>query len=114
MGPEEKRKLLVRTDVRMIRWVMHISLREHKTNQVVRQLTGVERTEVQLRDARLHWYGQGQGKENDRYLRKAADLPVDGKRAGERRLQQWKDSLIITQVLLATQLSWIDITIGYN
>ena len=34
-------------------------------------------------------------------------------------LKYWKTSrimipLIITQVLLATQLSWIDITIGYN
>ena len=56
MGPEENR----RTDVRMIRWVMNVSLREHKINQEVRQLAGVEGIEVKLRDARLHWYGQGQ------------------------------------------------------
>ena len=39
----------MRPDVRMIRWVMNITVREHKTTQVV-QLAGVDGIEVKLTD----------------------------------------------------------------
>ena len=65
-----------------------ITLTEHKINEEVRQLAGIE---DKLRVAWFRWYGHVHRKETYHYLRKAARLPGIGREKG-RLTQRWKEN----------------------
>ena len=83
---KRKELLLVRPDVRMIRWVMNISVREHKTTQVV-QLAGVEGIEVKLT---MYFSFLSTGREEKkRYLKKCKIASLWEKK--KRKIMQFKE-----------------------
>ncbi|XP_013781527.1 uncharacterized protein LOC106465834 [Limulus polyphemus] len=47
--------LLIRTEMRMLRWLMGVSLKEKRTNKEVNEMGGVCKIEEKAREARLRW-----------------------------------------------------------
>jgi len=48
--------LLKRTEMRMLRWIHGVSLKDMKRNQVIRKTLGVARITDKIPEARLRWY----------------------------------------------------------
>ena len=88
-----KRNEFMKPEMGMIRWAMGSSLKEHKTNEEVRQLAGVEEIEEKLSDVRLRWYGDVQRRGNDHCLIKHAEFPDPVNRNRGRPSNRWTDSV---------------------
>jgi len=52
---EEKR--LERTEMRMLRWILGLTLKDRKRNDDIRRIIGVACITDKVREARLRWYG---------------------------------------------------------
>ena len=52
---EEER--LERTEMRMLRWILGLTLRDRKRNDDIRRILGVACITDKVREARLRWYG---------------------------------------------------------
>src|SRR6218665_3591842 len=50
-------KLLERTEMRMLRWILGISLKDMQRNENIRKKIGVACITDKIREARLRWYG---------------------------------------------------------
>ena len=73
-------KLLENTEMKMMRWIGGISLRQHRTNDDIRRLLGVTKITENAREARLRWLGHVMRREQEHVLRRVCDVPVEGKR----------------------------------
>ena len=88
---KNEERLLCRTEMRMLRWVQGVSLKEHEKNEGVRQQAGAKSIEENLRDARLRWFSHVERREPEHNLRRAVDLPESGKRKRGRPAKRWID-----------------------
>ena len=50
--------LMNKTEMRMLRWIQGVSLREHKRNEDIREAATVQPITTHLMQKRLRWYGQ--------------------------------------------------------
>ena len=64
MNAEQKAKL-ERAEMRMVRWMCGVSLREKKTNAELRESICIEKTCDIMRCSRLRWIGHMLRKEGD-------------------------------------------------
>jgi len=55
------------TDMRMLRWILGVSLKDTKRNEVIRKTLGVECVTDKTRSARLRWYGHVMRREDENY-----------------------------------------------
>ena len=55
--PRRKEGLLERTEMRMLRWILGVSLKDKERNEVIRKMLGVACITDKIRHARLRWYG---------------------------------------------------------
>ena len=78
LGREEKRRLEV-TEMRMLRNVCRISLKEHKRNEDIRKLAGVVNISEKVKEGRLRWRGHVLRKEPESGVRWAYETAVKGK-----------------------------------
>ena len=83
--------LLMRTEMRMLRWIMGISLLEHYTNEEIRSSAGVVSIKEKLREARLRWYGHVRRRDKHEWINRAWAEPVQGKRSRGRQRLRWQD-----------------------
>ena len=60
---EEER--LERTEMRMLRWIPGLTLRDRKRSDDIRRILGVACITDKVREARLRWYGHLQRREED-------------------------------------------------
>ena len=51
--------LMNKTEMRMLRWIQGVSLREHKRNEEIREAATVQPIATYLMQKRLRWYGHG-------------------------------------------------------
>ena len=79
-------KLLEKTEMRMLRWIIGVSLKDHVMSEKIRAELGVAYLELgvaQIRDkvkeARLRWFGHVE--RSDSYIKIAYEMEVIGKRA---------------------------------
>ena len=49
--------MLERTEMRMLRWILEVSLEDKKKNEDIRRLLGVACITDKVREASLRWYG---------------------------------------------------------
>ena len=49
--------LMNKTEMRMMRWIQGVSLREHTRNEEIREAATVQPITTDLMQKRLHWYG---------------------------------------------------------
>jgi hypothetical protein len=77
---KEHETRLETTEIRMIRQMYGVSLRDKKTSSELRDRVGVETIGEVCRRSRLRWFGHVKRKGNDDWVRKCTDSVVDGKR----------------------------------
>ena len=82
-------RLLEKTEMRMLRWIMGVSLRDRIRSEDIRAKLGVVNITEKLKEMRLRWYGHVQ--RSERYIKTALDMPVTGTRSRGRQRMRWKD-----------------------
>ena len=92
-------KLLEKTEMRMLRWIRGISLKDHARSKAivlsesmrVRAELGVAQIRGKVKEARLRWFGHA--KRNDSYVKTAYEMKVIGKRSRGQQEIRWSDCL---------------------
>ena len=92
----ETRPLLVdvglkfeRADMQMIIWVGGVSMKDRRTNEVLRRLVGVEPITTVIRSGSLGWYGHVMRKGDDDWVYKCMDYRVEGRMPVGRPRRTW-------------------------
>ena len=79
---------LERTEMRMLRWIMGISLLERLENDEIRRMAGVVKITEVIREARLRWFGHVLRMDGGEGVRRAWEEPVRGRRSrGRQRIR---------------------------
>ena len=86
-------KLLERTEMRMLRWMLGISLRDRNRNEDIRKKLGVACVSDKIREARLRWYGHVMRREEDSCLKRIMKADVYGRRSRGRQKKRWEDAI---------------------
>ena len=87
----KEEQLLMRTEMRMLRWILGVSLWERCTNEEIRKSAGVTCISEKLRDARLRWFGHVWRREDQSPIQRARKVPVRGRRSVGRQRLRWRD-----------------------
>jgi len=74
----KEEELLERTKMRMLRWILGVSLKDRKRNEDIRHAVGVACITDKIREARLRWYGHVQRREDDSCVKKIMNCMVVG------------------------------------
>ena len=82
---------LERTEMRMIRWMCGVSLRERKTSAELRERIGVEAIGVLVRRNRLRWFGHVERKVEDDWVKRCTVMEVEGTRPRGRPKKTWME-----------------------
>ena len=69
-----------KTEMRMLRWVQGVSLREHKRNEEIREAATVQPIATLLMQKRLPWYGHVRRRDESHITRTVLDIVVEGGR----------------------------------
>ena len=83
--------MIMRTEMRMLRWIMGVSRLERCTNEEIRKAAGVVSITEKLREARLRWVGHVVRREEESWIQKAKKEPVRGRRSRGRQRLRWSD-----------------------
>ena len=86
---EEER--LERTEMRMLRWILGLTLRDRKKNDDIRRILGVACITDKVREARLRWYGRIQRREEDDCVKRILEANSGGQRSRGRQRKRWID-----------------------
>src|SRR5580700_2994037 len=84
---------LERTEMRMIRWMCGVSLRERQTNIELRSRFGVESIVEVVRRNRLRWFGHVQRRSDDDWVKRCTMLEVEGRKPKGRPKKTWMDTV---------------------
>ena len=84
---------MARTEMRMIRWIISISLREKRTNQNIKEEVVIVGIEAKSREARLRWYDHIKRRGEYEPLRRALEMEIEGKRRRGRPRKRWMDCI---------------------
>ena len=74
-------KLLEKTEMRMLRWIKGISLKNHVRSEKIKGELGVAR--IRDKEAQLRWFGQA--KRSGSYIKTAYEMEMIGKRSCGRK-----------------------------
>ena len=72
-------KLLEKAEMRMLRWVKGISLKDHASSEKIRAELGVTQIRDKVEEARLRWFGHV--RRSDSYIKTASEMKVIGREA---------------------------------
>jgi len=72
--------LLERTEMRMLRWMLGITLRDRKRNDDIHHANGVCCIIDKIRESRLRWYGHVQRREDDHCVKRILKAEAYGRR----------------------------------
>ena len=86
---EEER--LERTKMRMLRWILGLTLRDEKRNDDICRILGVVCITDKVREARLTWLGHVQRREEQDCVRRILAADVCGQRSKGRQRKRWID-----------------------
>ena len=90
---KEEERLLERTEMRMLRWILGISLREHLNNDEIRNRAGVVSIIKKVEESRLRWFGHIMRMDDEEIVKKAVKQDVTGKRSRGRQRVRWSDGV---------------------
>jgi len=80
-----------RTEMRMVRWMCGVSLRDKKSSAELRLQIGIEPINDVVRRSKLRWLGHVLRKDCNDWVRKCMDLNVEGKRPRGRPNKTWNE-----------------------
>ena len=72
--------LMNKTEMRMLRWIQGVSLREHKRNEEIREAATVQPIATHLMQKRLRWYGHVRRRDECHTTRTVLGMVVEGVR----------------------------------
>jgi hypothetical protein len=82
---------LERTEMRMVRLMCDVRLRDKFTNADLRNRLGIETVSDAMRRSRLRWFGHVERKSNEDWVKRCCELEVQGKRPRGRPVKIWID-----------------------
>ena len=82
---------LLRTELRMLRWMIGGANNPNKSEKLVREATNVESIVAAIQNHRLKWYGHVMRRKDECWIRKCLTMDVEGKRERGRPAKCWMD-----------------------
>jgi len=82
---------LERTEMRMLRWILGLTLRDKKRNVDIRRILGVACIMDKVREARLRWFGHVQRPEEEDCARRILEADVRGQWSRGRQRKRFID-----------------------
>jgi len=95
--------LLERTEMRMLRWILGVSLKDKLRNEDIRNRLEVVNIKEKVREARLRWFGHVERQDADCFVKRIMKAEVVGRRSRGRQKKRWRDK--IQEDLTALQLT---------
>ena len=86
---EEER--LQRTEMKMLRWILGLTLRDKKRNDDIRRILGVACITVKVQEASLRWFGHVQCRKEEDCVRRILEADVHVQRNRGRQRKRWID-----------------------
>ena len=80
---------LQRAEMRMVRWMCGVELKDRLPSKELRERLGVDDIALVLQQNRLHWYGQVLQKNDDDWVKKCMEHEVEGSRPRGRPKKTW-------------------------
>ena len=85
----EQQRRLERAEMRMVRWMCGVSLKEKKTSDELRRMMGIEPVVDVVKRGRLRWMGHVLRKDENDWMRKVMEINVEGSRGRGRPRRTW-------------------------
>ena len=85
--------MMNKTEMRMLRWIQGVSLREHKINEEIREAATVQPIATHLMQKRLRWYGHVRRRDESHITRTVLDMEVEGVRPRVRPKLRYMDTI---------------------
>ena len=82
---------LQRAEMRMVRWMCGIKLKDRFPNNELRERLVIDDIALVLQQNRLRWYGQVLRKEDDDWVKKRMEYEVEGPRPRGRLKRTWRE-----------------------
>ena len=99
--------VLERTEMKMLRWILGVSLMERIESDEIRKRVGICKITDKARESRLRWYGHVRRRDDDSLIRKAFDLGIEGRRSRGRQKLRWRD--VIERDMKAMDIEHTDV-----
>jgi len=82
---------LQRAEMRMVRWICSVKLKDRLPSKELREKLGVDDIALVLQQNRLHWYGHMLQKDDDDWVKKYMEHEVEGSRPRGKPKKTWKE-----------------------
>jgi len=82
---------LQRAEMRMVRWMCGIKLKDRLPSKELRERLGIDDIAFLLQQNRLHWYGHVLRKDDDDWVKKCMEYEVEGPRPRGRPKMTWRE-----------------------
>src|SRR6218665_3619023 len=89
----KEEELLERAEMRMLRWILGVSLRDRRRNEDIREVLGVACITDKEREARMRWYGHVMRREDGCCIKRIMNAEVYGRRSRGRQKKRWRDKI---------------------
>ena len=90
---KEEEHILHKTEMRMLRWIQGISLKDHVRSEGIRKRLNVMPIVDQVTKRRLSWYGHIKRRKPEYMTRTVLDMEIPGKRPRGRPRIRWMDNI---------------------
>ncbi len=87
----KEEQLIQRTEMRMLRWITGVTLKDKIRSEDIRLKTGVADVKDKIKESRLRWYGHVKRSGDDSFLKNIMDAEVRGRRSQGRQRKRWID-----------------------
>ena len=82
---------LQRAEMRMVRWMCGVKLKDRLPSKELRERLGVDDIALILQQNRLRWYGHVLRKNDDDWVKKCMEYEVEGSRPSGKPKKTWKE-----------------------
>ena len=90
---KKEEKILEKTEMRMLRTIKGVTLRDKVKRVVIRKELGVNSIQEKVSEMRLRWYGHMQRMEENKEVRAVGDMRVPRKRPRGKPRGRWMDGI---------------------
>ena len=88
---KKEENLLRRIEMRILRWILGVSLKDKIRNDEIRRRCGVVNIAEKVKEARLRWYGHVFRRSEEVPIRSIMELTIESNRGRGRPKKRWLD-----------------------
>ena len=92
MSVKDDRRM-AKTEMRMVRWAMGVSLLEHRRTEKILEEAKIEQIAVVMRRRRLEWFGHVKRRDETENIRAVVEMKMEGERPRRRPKLRGKDTV---------------------